>query len=313
MKAAGGGVIVDTSSIGNWMKTGSYSFSKGGVNALTVDLSQALGPLGIRVNVITLGTTATEGMQPIMTASRGAVGANARRAQSQSRGARDDRASRISCSATTRITSMVRSRRWMAGRSSGSNRHRLTAKGLPMNDMIKAAIDRCAPAGRIVIGERDIAARSGGVFAHINHATGEHQADVPLAGKAEVEQAISGAKKAFAVGRRVPAVERREKLARLAALIESRSNESIRLTAIEGGTPATVGAGSPRVAVEWTNHCAGWADKIEAQVVSMPPAGEAVYTGMGAVWRVGLSGYGKEGGRPGLDEFIRLKTISMPA
>jgi aldehyde dehydrogenase (NAD+) len=26
---------------------------------------------------------------------------------------------------------------------------------------------------------------------------------------------------------------------------------------------------------------------------------------------VGLSGYGKEGGRPGLDEFIRLKTISL--
>jgi aldehyde dehydrogenase (NAD+) len=28
---------------------------------------------------------------------------------------------------------------------------------------------------------------------------------------------------------------------------------------------------------------------------------------------IGLSGYGKEGGRPGLDEFIRLKTVSMPA
>jgi aldehyde dehydrogenase (NAD+) len=26
----------------------------------------------------------------------------------------------------------------------------------------------------------------------------------------------------------------------------------------------------------------------------------------------GLSGFGKEGGRPGLDEFIRLKTVSMP-
>lgn len=66
MKAAGG-AIVNTSSIGSWMKTGIYSVSKAGVNALTVNLSQTLGPLGIRVNAIAPGTTATEGMQPIMT------------------------------------------------------------------------------------------------------------------------------------------------------------------------------------------------------------------------------------------------------
>jgi NAD(P)-dependent dehydrogenase (short-subunit alcohol dehydrogenase family) len=66
MKAAGGGAIVNTSSIGSWMKTGIYSVSKAGVNALTLNLSQALAPHGIRVNAIAPGTTATEGMQPIM-------------------------------------------------------------------------------------------------------------------------------------------------------------------------------------------------------------------------------------------------------
>ncbi|WP_221410307.1 aldehyde dehydrogenase family protein [Paraburkholderia dinghuensis] len=147
-----------------------------------------------------------------------------------------------------------------------------------MSDMIKPAIDRRPPAGRIVIGERDFAAGSGGVFAHINPANGEHQADVPLAGKAEVEQAVACAKQAFEVWRRMPAVERRERLARLAALIESRSDEFIRLAAIEGGTPVTVGAGGPRLAVEWTNYYAGWADKIDGQVVSMPPADEFIYT-----------------------------------
>lgn len=70
MKAAGGGAIVNTSSIGSWMKTGIYSVSKAGVNALTVNLSQKLGPLGIRVNAIAPGTTATEGMQPIMTVEK---------------------------------------------------------------------------------------------------------------------------------------------------------------------------------------------------------------------------------------------------
>lgn len=67
MKAAGGGAIVNTSSIGSWMKTGVYSVSKAGVNALTVNLSQSLAPLGIRVNAIAPGTVNTEGMQPLMT------------------------------------------------------------------------------------------------------------------------------------------------------------------------------------------------------------------------------------------------------
>jgi NAD(P)-dependent dehydrogenase (short-subunit alcohol dehydrogenase family) len=66
MKAAGAGAIVNTSSIGSWMKTGIYSVSKAGVNALTLNLSQALAPFGIRVNAIAPGTTATEGMRPIM-------------------------------------------------------------------------------------------------------------------------------------------------------------------------------------------------------------------------------------------------------
>lgn len=66
MQAAGGGAIVNTSSIGSWQTTGIYSISKAGVNTLTVNLAHALAPLNIRVNGIAPGTTDTEGMQPIM-------------------------------------------------------------------------------------------------------------------------------------------------------------------------------------------------------------------------------------------------------
>ena len=66
MKAAGGGAIVSTSSIGSWLKSGVYSVSKAGVNALTVNLAQALAPHNIRVNAIAPGTVNTEGMQPLM-------------------------------------------------------------------------------------------------------------------------------------------------------------------------------------------------------------------------------------------------------
>lgn len=66
MKAAGGGAIVNTSSIGSWSKNGIYSVSKAGVNVLTVNLAQSLAPLNIRVNAIAPGTVDTEGMKPIM-------------------------------------------------------------------------------------------------------------------------------------------------------------------------------------------------------------------------------------------------------
>lgn len=66
MKAAGGGAIVNTSSIGSWQTTGIYSVSKAGVNTLTVNLAKALGAHNIRVNAIAPGTTDTEGMTPIM-------------------------------------------------------------------------------------------------------------------------------------------------------------------------------------------------------------------------------------------------------
>jgi aldehyde dehydrogenase (NAD+) len=147
-----------------------------------------------------------------------------------------------------------------------------------MNDSVETTVERRPPAGRIIIGERTLSFGSGGVFTHVNPATGEQQADVPLAGKVEVEQAVACAKRAFETWRRMPAVERRAKLSRLAELIEAHANEFVRLAAIEGGTPVTVGAGGPRLAQEWTNYYAGWADKIEGQVVATPPADELIYT-----------------------------------
>jgi 3-oxoacyl-[acyl-carrier protein] reductase len=66
MKAAGGGAIVNTSSIGAWMSNGVYALSKLAVNGLTINLAHALGGFGIRVNAVAPGTTNTEGMKPLM-------------------------------------------------------------------------------------------------------------------------------------------------------------------------------------------------------------------------------------------------------
>lgn len=140
------------------------------------------------------------------------------------------------------------------------------------------SIDRSLPQARLMIGGRDLVSASGGVFTHINPATGNAQAEIPLAGRAETEQAVAAAKKAFAEWRKTAPAQRRALLARLAELVSANAAEFQRLGALENGTPLTVGAGGPQVAQEWINYYAGWADKIDGQVISSFPSDEFIYT-----------------------------------
>jgi acyl-CoA reductase-like NAD-dependent aldehyde dehydrogenase len=139
-------------------------------------------------------------------------------------------------------------------------------------------IDRTPPQSRIIFGDKVYTSGSGGIFQHIQPATGLHQADIPLAGKREIDQAVACAKDAFEVWRRMPATQRRALLSRLAELIEANATEFTRLAAIDGGVPLMVGAGGPRMAAEWTNYYAGWADKVDGQVLSTFPSDEFIYT-----------------------------------
>jgi aldehyde dehydrogenase (NAD+) len=130
----------------------------------------------------------------------------------------------------------------------------------------------------LVIGNKIIEKASGGVYTHINPATGKPQADIPLAGVAETEDAIAAAKSAFATWRSMPGRERMVLLNRLADLIKQNASEFQRLSVIEGGTPYSVAAGGAGLAEEWTRYYAGWADKVDGQVVSSYPSDEFIYT-----------------------------------
>lgn len=66
MRAAGGGAIVNVSSIGAYQAAGLYSLAKVGVNALTISLAHELAVDNIRVNAVAPGTINTEGMSPLM-------------------------------------------------------------------------------------------------------------------------------------------------------------------------------------------------------------------------------------------------------
>ncbi len=138
--------------------------------------------------------------------------------------------------------------------------------------------DSSCPAGCLLIGDEVIEQASGGVYTHINPATGKAQAEIPLAGVAETEKAVATAKTAFDTWRGMPGRDRAALLHRLADLIKQNASEFQRLAVLEGGTPFSMAAGGAGLAEEWTRYYAGWADKLDGQVVSSYPSDEFIYT-----------------------------------
>ncbi|HEX4430801.1 MAG TPA: aldehyde dehydrogenase family protein [Frankiaceae bacterium] len=145
------------------------------------------------------------------------------------------------------------------------------------------------PAVHLRIAGQKIATGSRGVHDHIDPSTGQVDAQIPLAGKAEVDQAVAAAHDAFQTWRRTPAGERRALLLRLADLIEANAEEFGRRGTMDNGTPSSVVGGMAQPAVEWTRYYAGWADKISGELsTSFASAGEMNYTLMQPYGVIGI-------------------------
>ena len=129
------------------------------------------------------------------------------------------------------------------------------------------------------IGSEVLSVGSGGVHQHINPATGEVDAEIPLAGTEEVDRAVRVAHDAFATWRKVKPAERRRLLLTLADLIEENAEEFGRRGTFDNGTPTSVVGGLVQTSIEWTRYYAGWADKISGEVHSSAEVdGEFGYT-----------------------------------
>jgi aldehyde dehydrogenase (NAD+) len=135
------------------------------------------------------------------------------------------------------------------------------------------------PVVELRIGADRLTTGSGGVYAHVNPATGTVDAQIPLAGAAEVDRAVEVARTSFQHWSHTKPAERRRLLLRLAELIEAHADDFARLAAIDNGTPVAITAPMTALAAEWTRYYAGWADKIASEVTgTLGVDGEFTYT-----------------------------------
>jgi aldehyde dehydrogenase (NAD+) len=139
--------------------------------------------------------------------------------------------------------------------------------------------DRTPPAVHLRIGAERRASGSGGVHEHISPVTGQPDAEIPLGGSAEVDDAVRTAHVAFPGWRATRPAERRRLLHKLADLLDGNGAEFARRGTLDNGTPISVAGGFVPQSSEWTRYYAGWADKISSDLTAFHSKdGEIGYT-----------------------------------
>lgn len=126
------------------------------------------------------------------------------------------------------------------------------------------------PSG-LFIGGRWIHESGGGIMEHVNPATGKVQRTFPVAGPAEVNEAVAAARQALRGFGQWSPIDRRDLLLRIAALCRRYSAEFAAIATLENGTIQSVANGVAALAAKWFEYYAGWTDKIVGEVT--PGAG----------------------------------------
>ena len=122
----------------------------------------------------------------------------------------------------------------------------------------------------LLIGGRWLDSVSGKTFPTVNPATGEVICQVAEGDKADVDQAVKAARKAFEEGPwpRMNASERGRLLNKLADAIEENKEELAKLESLDNGKPLrdAMGADLP-LTIKCYRYYAGWADKIHGKTI----------------------------------------------
>ncbi|HEY7196645.1 MAG TPA: aldehyde dehydrogenase family protein [Gaiellaceae bacterium] len=135
--------------------------------------------------------------------------------------------------------------------------------------------------GMLVGGERRGAA-DGRTFPTYDPATGAQVAAVPMGGSADVEEAVSAARRAFEIGspwRSMSAAERGRRIHALAELVQAHEQELAELESLDNGKPLRF-AEEVDIAdsIAYLEYYAGWPTKIEGATVPTGDTGVFCYT-----------------------------------
>ena len=125
-----------------------------------------------------------------------------------------------------------------------------------------------APEVHLHLGNEQRTSGSGGTHKHLHPVTQIEQADIPLAGSNEVEEAVAKAESIREEWRRTAPEVKRDILNRLADLLESNKAKLAEMAALDGGTTLMVGERGVETAVAWTRYYAGWCDKLTGELMS---------------------------------------------
>ncbi|QGN54197.1 aldehyde dehydrogenase [Novosphingobium sp. Gsoil 351] len=135
------------------------------------------------------------------------------------------------------------------------------------------------PQVHLHIGHERRTSGSGGTHEHLHPVKQVVQATIPLAGAAEVEEAVRRAEAARESWRRTAPEVRRDILNRIADLMHANRAELAQMTALDGGTPLFAGERGVDYAVAWCRYYAGWCDKTSGELLStFDTRGEFSYT-----------------------------------
>lgn len=125
-----------------------------------------------------------------------------------------------------------------------------------------------APEVHLHLGNEQRTSGSGGTHPHLHPVTQVVQAEIPLAGSKEVEEAVAKAEAVREEWRRTAPETKRDILNRLADLLEANKTQLAEMAALDGGTTLMVGERGVETAVAWTRYYAGWCDKLTGDLLS---------------------------------------------
>ena len=131
----------------------------------------------------------------------------------------------------------------------------------------------CESRYELFIGGEFVAPKSGRYFPAINPANEQRLSDIAEANTADVDAAVTAARRAFKSWSRLPGRERGKYLYRIARLLQEKARELAVLETMDGGKPIKESRDFdlPQVAAHFFYY-AGWADKLDYAFPGRQPA-----------------------------------------